>query len=258
MFALFKFFFVLLAICSYFLCTLPFYVFLKRYPYGMKKILGHIVGIYSKILIWILGIKTSHNFKNLDRSKNYFIVSNHLSYIDILVISSIIPTSFVTSVEMKNTPFLGQIIQLAGCLFVERRNKSNIKSEISDIENALLNGLNVTVFPEATSTNGERVINFKRSLFLCAMNTKVEILPLTINYKQIDSQPINTQNRDKVCWYGNMEFAPHLWSLCQLKSVHVELISTGAMKSQNQNECTAQLRDLAYQKVVNEFQAITL
>jgi 1-acyl-sn-glycerol-3-phosphate acyltransferase len=171
MIALIKFFFVFLVIFVYFLSTAPFFIFLKKYPYGTKKILNHIVGIYSKVLTWILGIKISHNLNTIDRNKNYFIVSNHLSYIDILLISSVLPTSFVTSVEMKNTPFLGQIIQLAGCLFVERRNKKNIMNEIGDIENALNKGLNVTVFPEATSTNGEQVLKFKRSLFMNFQNS---------------------------------------------------------------------------------------
>lgn len=254
--AFIKFFFVFFLISLYFVSTIPFYIFLKINPYGTKKILNRIVGIYSKILIWVLGIKISHNLSKLNHSKNHFIVSNHLSYTDILIISSIVPTSFVTSVEMKNTPFLGQIIQLAGCLFVERRNKKNILNEIGDIENALNKGLNVTVFPEATSTNGEQILKFKRSLFQSAMNTKVDVLPLTLNYKKINGASITKGNRDIVCWYGDMEFASHLWDLCKVKSVEVEILSVGAIPSQNEENCTARLRDLAFEKVSHHFQGV--
>lgn len=256
MLALIKFFFVFFVIFAYFLLTAPFFIFLKIFPYGTKKILNHLVVICSKILIFILGIRISHNLKNIDKSKNYFIVSNHLSYTDILIISSIIPTSFVTSVEMKKTPFLGQIIQLAGCLFVERRNKKNILNEIGDIENALNKGLNVTVFPEATSTNGEQVLNFKRSLFQSAMNTQVDVLPMTLNYRKVNGENVSSENRDSICWYGDMEFAPHLWSLCKNKSINVDIITPGILSSQNEKSCTAELRDNAFEKVVMNFQAI--
>lgn len=256
MIALIKFFFVFLVIFVYFLSTAPFFIFLKKYPYGTKKILNHIVGIYSKVLTWILGIKISHNLNTIDRNKNYFIVSNHLSYIDILLISSVLPTSFVTSVEMKNTPFLGQIIQLAGCLFVERRNKKNIMNEIGDIENALNKGLNVTVFPEATSTNGEQVLKFKRSLFQSAVNTQVDVLPLTINYKEINKHKVSLKNRDILCWYGDMEFAPHLWNLCKQRTIQVELLANETVLAQNQQNCTATLRDIAFEKVVINFSAV--
>lgn len=258
MLALIKFFFVFFIISLYFILTTPFFLFLKKYPYGIKRILNRIVGFISRILISILGIKISHNLKSIDKSKNYFIVSNHLSYIDILIISSILPTSFVTSMEMKRTPFLGQIIQLAGCLFVERRSKKNILNEIGDIENALNKGLNVTVFPEATSTNGEQVLNFKRSLFQSAMNTKVDVLPMTLNYKKVNGEKISLKNRDTVCWYGDMEFAPHLWSLCKARSIEVEIITPGILPSQNEQKSTAILRDMAFDNVVLNFQAINI
>ncbi len=221
--SLLKFFFTLFTIVLYFVVTSVFYIFLKKYPYGMRKILNKIIGTFSKVILLILNIKVDSNIKRINGDKSYLVVGNHLSYIDILVLNSIYPTSFVTSIEMKNTLVLGQITQLAGCLFVNRKNKSNINSEILDITNALKNDLSVTVFPEATSSNGEQVLPFKRSLFKAAIEAKRDVLPVTINYTEVDGRQLSRSNRDRVCWYGDMEFLPHLIALCRTKSVKVEL-----------------------------------
>lgn len=141
---------------------------------------------------------------------NYLIVSNHLSYLDIIAYCSYFPASFVTSVEMKRTPVLGQITQGAGCLFVERRNKKNLSREVLEITNALKHGFNVMIFPEATSTDGTDVKMFRRALFQAARDSGVGILPLTINYTYLDDEPITSKNKDYVFWYGDMDFASHL------------------------------------------------
>ena len=155
--------------------------------------------------------------------KNYLIVSNHLSYLDVLILASQKPSCFVTSKEIEKTPFLGHICRLAGCLFVDRKNKKNLRGEISELREALASGLNVTVFPEATSTNGDEVLNFRRPLFESSIATGKAILPLTINYISISGKKISLENRDKICWYGDMDFFPHFLNLLNERKVVVEI-----------------------------------
>ncbi len=247
-----KFFFLLLLICSFFVCTIPIYLFWELKPKRVRNILIRIVSYYSQVMAFILDIEIdSANFKKLE--SNYFIVCNHLSYLDMIIISSLIPTCYVTSVEMGNIPVLGQIAKLAGCLFVERRNKSNIENEIKDIEDALSQGFNVTVFPEATSTNGEKVLNFKRSLFASATNTDSKIMPLTINYKSINSSRMDINKRDLVCWYDDMSFLPHLFKLCFQKNIKVEIEVGGELLSENYDFDPAKLRDRAFEVVSRNY-----
>lgn len=124
---------------------------------------------------------------------------------------------------MREAPFIGTIVELGGCLFVERRNKKNLSKEVEDITEGLLNGLSVCIFPEATSTNGEQVLRFRRPLYNAAVKSRSPVLPLCLNYKSINGEKLNPKNRDSVFWYGDMDFLPHLLDLARLKSVDLEI-----------------------------------
>jgi 1-acyl-sn-glycerol-3-phosphate acyltransferase len=192
--------------------------FQKARPY-----LAKLVTLVSKAGLKIIGIKVVQNLHPINPMENYLIVSNHLSYIDVLVISSLYPSCFVTSKEMKETFFLGQLCLLGGCLFVDRKNRQNIHNEVRELTCALDLGLNVAIFPEATSTDGSSVIPFKRPLFQAAIDSHSKVLPVCLNYRSIDSVPVTLANRDIVCWYGDMTFFSHAVKLFSHKRVVVEL-----------------------------------
>ena len=154
---------------------------------------------------------------------NALIVCNHMSYLDILVLSSIYPSCFITSMEMKKTPVLGQLCDLGGCVYVERRNKNKLGEEIKEITQALNRGLNVCFFPEATSHNGEELLRFRKPLFNAARYAHKKVLPICLNYEELDGEGFHVDNRDLVCWYGDMGFLPHMWNLCGAKKVKVSL-----------------------------------
>lgn len=174
-----------------------------------------------KIGLRIMQVKAEFKGENLPSSS--FIVSNHMSYLDILVLTQLAPMSFVTSQEIKETPVLGWLCQVGGCLFVERRNKKNIKNEIQEITKALSHNQNVAVFPEATSTNGEEILRFKMPLYNAAIFADKPVSVLCLNYKSLNGESFKLSNRDYVCWYGDMSFVPHLWKLMSLKSIRAEV-----------------------------------
>lgn len=183
---------------------------------------AHLISRYSQLGLWLLGVRT--HIKGSENSKSgNLIVCNHLSYLDVLVLAAHFPANFVTSVEIKETPFLGQIVQAAGCLFVERRNKTNIQNEIREITEALNGGLTVTIFPEATSTNGEAVLRFRKPLYNAAILSQTPVLPMCLNYLSLDDTRVTLQNRDHIFWYGDMSFLPHLWELARYSKIEVEI-----------------------------------
>lgn len=236
------FFFIMVVL--YFSMTVPLYPLLYLRPYQTRKILNHLVSLYSIVVLWVLGFRPKlHSMATNDHQKNYFFVSNHQTYMDVLLLSKFFRSAYVTSVEMKETLLLGQITQLAGCVFVERRNKRNLHKEIQEITQALENGITVTVFPEATSTNGSEVIRFRRPLYQAAIDSETSIIPIAINYESIDGQKVTTKNRDKVCWYGEMSFIPHLYSLGKCKKIVCSVIECAAIDVQK----TADLEALVAQ-----------
>lgn len=219
-----KFFaFVLILVC-FFALTLLLYPFKFVAPFDARKILSDIVSFHASLILTILQVEVNvRNETRLIGIENSLVVSNHLSYLDVLILATTLPSCFVTSKEIKRSFFLGQIVTLAGCLFVDRKNKTNLRGEINELREALSAGLNVTIFPEATSTDGSEVLRFKRPLFESAIATARPILPITINYTNISNESVSTNNRDIVCWYGTMAFFPHFLKLLNQSNITVEV-----------------------------------
>jgi 1-acyl-sn-glycerol-3-phosphate acyltransferase len=157
-------------------------------------------------------------------------VSNHLSYIDVLVVSALAPSIFITSVELKNTALLGTLARLSGSIFVERRSPSGLKREIADIALALGQGLTIALFPEGTTSNGDRVHPFKNSLFDAAVRTRADIIPICFRYNRLNNERLTPENRDLVFYYGGVTFLKHFLRLLSLKSVDVEVLPLKAIK----------------------------
>lgn len=155
--------------------------------------------------------------------RNFLIVSNHMSYIDIMILSSVMPCVFVTSVDMHETPFLGPMAEMGGSIFVERRNRGQIDRDIGVMSQALRDGLNVVVYPEGTSTNGQTLLPFKKSLLMSAVESGRDILPVALKYTEVNGQKFGPDVADNVCWYGDMSFAPHLLRVMGLKKLKVHL-----------------------------------
>ncbi len=224
--ALVRAFFFVVAILGFISTSLLVYPYYGINPMKARRILCSIVSFYCKVGIALLGFKVSENYK-VDKlsltGKNFLMVSNHMSYMDILVMCSRHPACFVTSVEMRDIPFLGHLCKLAGCVFVERRNKTNLGNEVAEITEALRSGLNVVIFPEATSTNGEDVIRFKRPLFKSSLDSGIPVLAMTVNYNQMDGNKVDRSNRDLICWYGDMTFADHLFKLLTVTQTRASL-----------------------------------
>ena len=145
--------------------------------------------------------------------ENFLMVSNHMSYLDLLIIASIHPSVFVTSIDMGEIFFLGTMCEIGGSVFIERRNRERVGFDTNQMSNALKDGFNVILFPEGTSSNGSTVLPFKKSLLLSAGAADKRILPITLKYVEVDGKPFSPANRDRVCWYGSMGFLPHLIGL---------------------------------------------
>ena len=253
----FKFVVFALILLVFFASMLPFYPLLFLMPDAIRPVLILFVSFYSKILMRVLGIRAE--FKNsglIKNEANFLIVSNHLSYLDVLILSSRFPAAFVTSQEVKESPFLGQIVSLAGCLFVERRNRSGIRNEIAALGSTLKCGMNVTIFPEATSTNGDGIKQFKRSLFEAALVNRKKVLPVTINYTSINSRPVDPSNRDILCWYGDMDFFPHFLKLLDQREILVEITLSEPIAPDGQTSRT--LADESFLRVSNSYKSFSI
>jgi 1-acyl-sn-glycerol-3-phosphate acyltransferase len=151
------------------------------------------------------------------------LVANHMSYLDAVVACAALPVCFVSSKDMRRQPVLGWILEAGGCLFVERRKAVSIRGDVAKVTAALRDGFDVMVFPEATSTPGEAVLPFRPALFSAAVDASAVVQPVRLRYESIDGKPVGPENRDLVCWYGDMTFLPHLWKLAGCRAVKARL-----------------------------------
>ncbi|PLX68007.1 MAG: hypothetical protein C0603_07810 [Denitrovibrio sp.] len=173
-----------------------------------------------RLAIKVFGLEVTSINEAYLSTTGKLILSNHMSYLDIITYASIKPSIFISSVEIEKTPFLGFIAKLGGTYFVERRNPKLIKLEIGKMSELIEQGFNVVLFPEGTSTNGSKVLPFRSSLLASAsVSTGVEVIPACIKYLTIDNEPFSSINCDYVCWYDDMSFAPHLWNFLSTDKV---------------------------------------
>lgn len=111
-----------------------------------------------------------------------FIVANHISWLDILIIASILPVSFLSKVEVRNWPVLGTLAAKAGTLFIHRGSKNGAAEAIELIQTKLKAGHNVASFPEAKTTDGTSVHIFHPRLFAAAIETNTLVQPVALRY----------------------------------------------------------------------------
>lgn len=188
----------------------------------------------------------------LMKQQNFLVVANHVSYLDIMVLSSLHPFVFITSVEMGSNPFLGDITRMGGSLYTNRKTLVSLPREIEKFALAIREGFNVVLFPEGTSTDGSDLRPFRSSLFETAIKAEADILPICIKYTKIDSEPRSEANRDLVCWYGDMSFAPHFMKLLG-HSIEAEIhilepiaCGTGQRRQKLSDETYARLREVYF------------
>jgi 1-acyl-sn-glycerol-3-phosphate acyltransferase len=136
-------------------------------------------------------------------------VSNHLSYLDILVYGAARPFLFVAKSEVRRWPLWGTLATLAGTIFVERERSLQVAEAGRQIEQGLRDGIPVLLFPEGTSSDGSSVLPFRPPLFDPAIRAGACVTAAAIRYHT------NLCAEEEVAYWGDMVFLPHLFrTLC--------------------------------------------
>lgn len=168
------------------------------------------------------------------RDKPVLLVSNHTSWLDIPVLSAVAPLSFVAKKEVGTWPFVASLARLQRTVFVDRERRSAVGETTSEIIERLAAGDTVVLFAEGTSSDGNRVLPFKTSLFAAAKPSPrsggeaaggAVVQTISLVYTALHGLPLGRAGRPHVGWYGDMEMQSHAWAL--LKSgpldVHVRI-----------------------------------
>ncbi len=161
--------------------------------------------------------------ENIPADESSLLVGNHIGFIDIVCLSALQEGVFITSLEMKSTPVLGQITDLGGCAYVNRKSRMSIQEELKDIVKVLQQGFRVVLYAESVASNGEQVLPFKKTLMMSAALSGRPIRPFVFNFVEINGKPVQYKDRDSVCWYGDQTFFPAIWRSLKLDSLVCEI-----------------------------------
>ena len=178
---------------------------------------------YHKLCCRIMGLKV-RVVGEPAKGRPALFVSNHVSYLDIPVLGSVVPVSFVAKTEVAQWPGYGWLAKLQRTVFVDRRRNTTMQQRDS-IHARLVAGDALVLFPEGTSNDGNRILPFRSALLSVAEAASPEqplaIQPVSIAYTSVNGVPLGWGLRPLVAWYGGMELGGHLWRFSRLGMVEV-------------------------------------
>lgn len=151
-------------------------------------------------------------------------VSNHSSYLDVMVLGALVEGSFVAKTEVGTWPLFGLLAKLQRSVFVDRRAR-NADRHRDGVRERLEARDNLILFPEGTSSDGNRTLPFKTALFAVASmkvdGRAIRLQPVSVTATRLDGIPLGRALRPCYAWYGDMDLAPHLWEMVKLGRMRV-------------------------------------
>lgn len=181
---------------------------------------------YHRICARLLGFDIVTRGKVATESPVLF-VGNHTSYLDIMVLGTVIEGCFIAKSEVANWPLLGWLAKLQRTVFVQRQLRRTTARQRDEIRARLAVGDRLILFPEGTSDDGVKVLPFKSALFAAAETPpgapRLLVQPFSIAYTALGGLPVGREWRPLFSWYGNMDLGSHAWHICTFNRVRVEL-----------------------------------
>lgn len=156
------------------------------------------------------------------------LVSNHISWLDIPVLGSIAPLSFVAKNEVATWPFVSMLAKLQRTVFIDRTRRSSVARTRGQILERLTAKERIILFAEGTSSDGNQVLPFKSSLFAAIEPNESNgdghlVQTVAIVYTRVHGLPMNRQQRPAVAWYGDMDMLSHAWGVLKLGPLDVQV-----------------------------------
>lgn len=164
------------------------------------------------------------------------LVTNHVSFIDIMLLSAVQPMVFVSKSEVASWPAIGPIAGAAGTLFVERKRRTDVARVNAALRRALDAGLLVTLFPEGTSSDGSSVLPFQPSLLQPAVEAALPVHPGHLSYWGVDQT-----RADDVAYFGDRDLMPCLIALVNRQTTFGEVHFGEAVDPVNDRKTLAAL-----------------
>jgi 1-acyl-sn-glycerol-3-phosphate acyltransferase len=218
---------------AFFAMTVPLMpvqaVLLRVWPSGARRFPNW----YHRKVCRLFGVRL-HIDGAVVPDKPVLLVCNHTSWLDITVLSAVAPLSFVAKKDVARWPFVSTLARLQRSVFVDRERRSAVGNTTNEIMARLATGDTVVLFAEGTSSDGNRVLPFKTSLFAAAKPpvkasagpvsaSNVVVQTLSLVYTRLHGIPLSRSARPIVGWFGDMEMQSHAWELLKAGPLDVRI-----------------------------------
>jgi 1-acyl-sn-glycerol-3-phosphate acyltransferase len=196
-----------------FLLLYPIQLIAVRFGWGIA---GWVPVAFHRVFLWLFGVRVLVRGRPPAR-KPTLVLANHVSWLDITVMGSLRPLSFVAKSEVAGWPVAGLFAKLQRSVFIERARRTHTSRVNAAIARRLVRGEVMVLFAEGTTGDGNNVLPFRASLVGSARAAltesslaHIDLQPLAIAYVRRDGLPLTRRDRPAIAWYGDMDLAPHL------------------------------------------------
>ncbi|NBC66244.1 MAG: hypothetical protein GVY07_11400 [Bacteroidetes bacterium] len=228
--------FTLLSYTGYFAIYLPLRLFDLSYEAWRNLYMR----FWSKTVARILSVR--FHVKGTPPEAPFILVSNHLSYIDIVPMFMNMNCTFVAKKAVESWPLLGPMVKYTGVIFVDR----SIKRDVTRVNELLSKSLNkhqgIVLFPEGTTTGGDRVLPFRSSLLNYPASASIPVYFSVIQYKTSEDDPSADET---VCFYGARDpFHKHVFKLAGNKKIDCHVVYSGeTVRSSDRKDLAQKLQE---------------
>lgn len=176
---------------------------------------AHLTGLWARGALRILGGKAEIAGGKIPRGGG-LIVSNHVSYLDIMVHAALFEVRFAPKIEMKKWPLMGLLTGLSNPVWIDRGRRRNAGKAKQEMVSALREEVPLLVYPEGTSGDGKGVMPFKTTCFAAALEADAAVLPVLTRYAPPPDGTV-------LPYFGGAELLPHIWRVMGLKEFRCQV-----------------------------------
>ncbi|MDF3809853.1 lysophospholipid acyltransferase family protein [Rhodopseudomonas sp. BAL398] len=208
------------------LLLLPIQLVCLAFGLQLQRTIPH---LYHRALCALIGVRIRQVGQR--RRGPMLILSNHVSWLDICVISALTPVVFIAKSEVARWPVFGWLARLQRTVFIDRQARHRTGAATQEIGDRLLDGDAVVLFAEGTSSDGTRVLPFRSALIgavhhalgASTQQQAIAVQPMSVAYTGLGGLPIGRELRERVAWYGDADLMPHLLGILSAGAIDVTI-----------------------------------
>lgn len=193
------------------------------------KVRRRLPRLWHRVACWVLGLRVRVH-GTLEPKRPLLLASNHVSWKDIMVLGAVADVVYIAKSEVRGWPVFGTLARLQATIFVERDQRQKTGDQVDEIARRLADGEIVVLFPEGTTSDGNRLLEIKTSLFGAAASAVphapegvVFIQPVSIAYTGVHGMAMGRFHRPLAAWPGDIELLPHLIGVVREGAVDVDV-----------------------------------